>query len=75
MEVSNPQDAVIELNAANPQLTTAPTRKGLTYTLFESRTLESLSKGDSKPGDGSPWTPTITVSGGNTAFYSIGVTK
>ena len=69
------KDAVIELNAANPRLTTAPTRKGLTYTLFEGHKLESLSKGDSKLGDGDSWTPTITVSGGNAAFYSIDVTK
>ena len=69
------KDAVIELNAANPRLTTAPTRKGLTYTLFEGHKLESLSKGDSKLGDGNSWTPTITVLGGDTAFYSIDVTK
>ena len=69
------KDAVIELDAANPRLTTAPTRKGLSYTLFEGRKLESLSKGDSKLGDGNSWTPTITVSGGNAAFYSIDVTK
>ena len=69
------KDAVIELNAANPKLITAPTRKGLTYTLFEGHKLESLSKGDSKLGDGDPWKPTITVSGGDAAFYSIGVSK
>ena len=69
------KDAVIELNAANPQLITAPTRKGLTYTLYEGRKLESLSKGDSKLGDGDPWKPTITVSGGDAAFYSIDVSK
>ena len=69
------KDAVIELNAANPRLTTAPTRKGLTYTLFEGRKLELLSKGDSKLGDGDPWKPTITVSGGDAAFYSIDVSK
>ena len=69
------KDAVIELNAANPRLTTAPTRMGLTYTLYEGHELKSLSKGDSKLGDGDSWTPTITVSGGNAAFYSIDVTK
>ena len=69
------KDAVIELNAANPRLITAPTRKGLTYTLFEGHALESLSKGDSKLGDGDPWEPTITVSGGDAAFYSIDVSK
>ena len=69
------KDAVIELNAANPRLITAPTRKGLTYTLYEGQELKSLSKGDSKLGDGDSWAPTITVSGGNAAFYSIDVTK
>ena len=67
--------AVIELNAANPRLTTAPTRKGLTYTLFEGHELQSLSKGDSNLGDGNPWEPEITVSGGDAAFYSIDVSK
>lgn len=45
------------------------------YTLYEGRKLKSLSKGDSKLGDGDPWKPTITVSGGDAAFYSIGVSK
>ena len=49
--------------------------KGLTYTLYEGHKLGSLSKGDSKHGDGDPWEPTITVSGGDAAFYSIGVSK
>ena len=52
---------MIELNAANPRLTTAPTRKGLTYALFEGRELKSLSKGNTKLGDGKPWTPKVTV--------------
>ena len=69
------KDAVIELNAAKPRLITAPTRKGLTYTLFEGHALESLSKGDSKLGDGNSWKPTITVSGGDAGFYSIDVSK
>ena len=69
------KDAVIEMNAANPRLITAPTRKGLTYTLLEGRELKSLSKGDTKLGDGNPWTPKGTVSGGDAAFYSIGVSK
>ena len=69
------KDAVIELNAANPRLTTAPTRKGLTYTLYEGQELKSLSKGDSKLGDGNPWSPEITVKGGTSAFYSITVEK
>ena len=31
--------------------------------------------GDSKVGDGQPWSPEIKVKGGNSAFYSIGVGK
>lgn len=69
------KDAVIELDAANPRLITAPTRKGLTYTLFEGHELKSLSKGDTKLGDGNPWTPKVTVSGADAAFYLIDVSK
>ena len=69
------KDAVIELNAANPKLITAPTRKGLFYQLHEGVTLGGMKDGDSTIGDGEPWTPEITVKGGNSAFYSIGVGK
>ena len=75
-EILDPsKDAVIELNAANPKLITAPTRNGLTYTLYEGQKLKSLSKGVSKLGDGNSWTPTITVLGGDAGFYSIDVSK
>ena len=69
------KDAVIELSAANPKLITAPTRKGLFYQLREGVTLGGMKDGDSTIGDGEPWTPEITVKGGNSAFYSIGVGK
>ena len=69
------KDAVITLNAANPQLITAPTRKGLFYQLREGVTLGGMKDGDSTIGDGQPWSPEITVRGGNSAFYSIGVGK
>ena len=69
------KDAVIELDAANPKLITAPTRKGLFYQLREGVTLGGMKDGDSIIGDGEPWTPEITVKGGNSAFYSIGVGK
>ena len=67
--------AEIELNAANPKLTTVPTRTGLFYQLREGETLGGMKDGDSTIGDGKPWSPEITVKGGNSAFYSIGVGK
>ena len=68
--------AIIDLgNAASPLLTTPPTRPGLIYTLREGATLELMSNGASKQGDGQPWTPPITVKGGPSGFYSIKVEK
>jgi len=67
--------AEIELNAESPSLTTSETKPGLTYTLHEGATLQGMNPGDSKVGDGQPWTPNITVKGGTSGFYSIGVTK
>lgn len=56
-------------------ITTAPTRVGLFYAFSEGRTLDAMERSASKPGDGKPWSPKITVKGGNSAFYSIGVGK
>ena len=67
--------AKIKLNAADPKLKTAPTRVGLFYQLREGETLGGMKDGDSEVGDGEAWTPNITVKGGNSAFYSIGVGK
>ena len=72
--------AKIELNSgsqgtASPTIKTAPTRVGLFYQLREGKTLDEMKEGDSKVGDGEAWTPKITVKGGNSAFYSIGVGK
>ena len=67
--------AKIELDASNPLLTTPNTRKGLFYQLREGETLGGMKDGDSKVGDGQPWSPEIKVKGGNSAFYSIGVGK
>ena len=73
-EVLDPKKgAVIELNAAKPVLTTANTRAGLVYSFSEGETLDGMKVGDRKTGDGQPWTPTITVKGVNSAFYSVGV--
>ena len=69
------QGAEIKLDPANPTLTTANTRKGLTYTLYEGEALEGMKAGDSTLGDGQPWTPRIEVKGGASAFYTIGVGK
>lgn len=59
----------------NPSLTTASTRPGLTYTLREGATLKTMVDGATKQGDGLPWTPTITVKGGASGFYTIKVDK
>ena len=67
--------AKVELNTADPKLTTAPTHVGLFYQLREGETLGGMKDGDSTVGDGQPWLPKITVKGGNSAFYSIGVGK
>jgi len=67
--------AEIVLNAEAPSLTTAETKPGLTYTLHEGATPGGMNPGDSKLGDGKPWTPNITIKGGASGFYSIGVTK
>lgn len=67
--------ARIDLNASSPSLTTAPTVPGLTYTLREGATLQSMSDGATKIGDGNAWTPTITIKGGPSGFYTIRVSK
>lgn len=61
-----------------PQLTTSETKPGLTYTLLEGTTLEemmSCTSGDSTLGNGKKWSPTITVKGGASGFYTIKVEK
>ena len=50
-------------------------KPGLTYTLVEGTTLGAMADGDSTLGDGSAWTPSISVKGGASGFYSIKVTK
>ena len=64
-----------EMKASEPTLTTSATKPGLTYTLREGTTLDGISDGASKLGDGSPWTPSLKVKGGDSGFYSIKVTK
>ncbi len=70
--------ATVVLSGGTPTITTSPTKKGLTYRLLEGRTLEAMANsqnGDSTLGDGNPWTPEISITGGNAAFYSISVGK
>ena len=69
------QGAVIELNPEEPVLTTSETVPGLTYTLMEGSSLESMRSGDRKVGDGTKWTPNVTVKGGSSGFYTIKVEK
>jgi len=69
------QDAVVSLSAAAPSITTAKTRPGLVYTLIEGATLDAMGAKASKVGDGKAWTPTLTVKGGSSGFYTIRVTK
>ena len=68
--------AVVCLNASAPVITTAVTIPGFTYTFREGTTMESLGA-DATPvtysGDGGKWTLPITVMGGDSAFYSLGV--
>lgn len=67
--------AVIEITADSPTLTTSETKLGLTYTFSEGTTLEGLTQKSSKVGDGKAWTPDVSVKGGTSGFYSIGVSK
>ena len=75
-EVLDPEEgAELELTSENPSITTAETRAGLSYTFYEGTTLEGMTPKATKVGDGSAWTPTITVKGGTSGFYSVHVTK
>ena len=71
--------AVIDFSSPDsPSLTTAPTREGLVYRLKEGATLEAMAAdttGETKIGDGTSWTPTLSVTGGASGFYTIQVTK
>ncbi len=67
--------AVIKLNADNPEITTAPTRVGLTYVFCEGTSVDNMIQTSQKTGDGTPWSPSVTVKGGSSGFYSIGVVK
>ena len=53
----------------------APTKPGLTYVFSEGTTIDGMTQTATKVGDGQPWKPEITVKGGISGFYSIGVSK
>lgn len=74
-EILDPNEgAVINLTAANPSIKTAKTIPGLRYQLYEGTSLGELGRsGDPKEGDGEAWTPTLTVKGGPSGFYSVHV--
>lgn len=69
------KDAVVSMGADGVSITTAKTRPGLVYTLVEGVTFEGMKPGDSKIGDGTAWSPVISVRGGKSGFYTIRVTK
>ena len=75
-EVLDPEKgAELELTPDDPSIKTAETRAGLTYTFYEGATLQNMTQKVVKVGDGSAWTPAITVKGGTSGFYSVHVTK
>lgn len=75
-EVLDPEEgAELLLTPENPSIKTAPTRAGLTYTFYEGTTLQNMAQKATKVGDGAAWTPTITVKGGSSGFYSVQVAK
>lgn len=67
--------ARVDLTATKPSLTTARTKAGLHYQLYEGTTLDSLKPTATKEGDGEPWTPELKVKGGASGFYTIRVSK
>ena len=73
LDTSEAGGAVFDPSAKQP-LTTAATKPGLTYTLLEGDSLDNLTEGDSKVGDGQPWQPQVTKRG-SSAFYCIRVSK
>ena len=73
--IDTTKGAEVELEPTDPSIKTAPTRPGLTYTFSEGTTLEGMTQKAQKQGDGQPWTPPVTVKGGASGFYSIGVRK
>ena len=81
-EALDPTKEGVDIDLADtdePSITTAATKPGLVYTLIEGTSLDNMApgvgEGKVKIGDGTSWTPTISVKGGTSGFYSIQVTK
>lgn len=80
-EVLDPEDedVDIDLDPTEPSITTAKTRPGLVYTLWEGTTLEGMAASTDPDattiGNGETFSPKISVKGGTSGFYSIQVTK
>ncbi len=73
--VDESRGAKIVLGPSSPSIKTAPTRQGLKYTFSEGRSIDGMTQKSSKTGDGTSWTPSISIKGGSSGFYSIGVGK
>lgn len=56
LDTSEAGGAVFDPSAETP-FTTAATKPGLTYTLLEGDSIDNLTEGESKVGDGEPWQP------------------
>lgn len=70
------EEVNIDLTPSNPSIETANTRPGLKYTFAEGRTIEELATTvQYKWGDGTPFKPTPSVTGGKSAFYTVTVEK
>jgi len=67
--------AEVQLGGDEPTITTSETKPGLTYAFYEGVSLEELTQKASKVGDGTQWTPPITVKGSDSGFYEIKVSK
>ena len=81
-EILDPDEDGVDIDLADtdePSITTAATKPGLVYTLIEGTSLDNMApgvgEGKTKVGDGASWTPTISVKGGTSGFYSIRVEK
>ena len=74
LDTSAEGGAVFDPAAEETPLITAATKPGLTYTLLEGDSIDNLTEGESKVGDGEPWQPQVTQRG-TSAFYRIRVSK
>ena len=69
------QGAEVDLCGESPVFVTAPTKRGLFYTLVEGESLDAMRDGDSTWGDGTSWRPKRSVTDSPSGFYRIKVEK